>query len=591
MTPLKETLEVTSAAETASPAVAERPKQQQQPGGLRSDAVSLEVPVKVHGSRVTEVVRGVTPHTEPFEEETGTMIVFPQGGVLRMSTPVTAGQMMVLTNLKSGHDAICRVVKVRAYAQSQSYVEVEFTNRQQGYWGVKFSGDTDEPAKMILPPAPVISSTVGMESENAAPQAPAAPPAPAAKQPEPAVSWAPAKAMMPPPVPVSEPRKKPSSFVSIGTQEDVQPAAAPTLPKPIWAERPVTPTPSLSMSDLLGDAAPAPPSRLAIGAGVPGEVTELEQESHDAPQPSASPATAGSEAEAPAQGASQVFGARFGSLSSAATDAASDAPAGSSTNWFLIVTGIAALLIVAVGGGLYFHVFPGSKAAPRAESPSISQSAASAAMPANPVAASVAAPTASLNAQSAPAPAVASPNVSVTVSEPAPVAVNASRTATERTPANQRPAKPAPQTFSTSAAHPVSSQRAVSGDAEAPSVDGGSAANGELQGLSFAADVAPPPAPALPRIKVGGDVQQPKLISSVMPIYPPTAKAAGITGNVVIQASISTTGAVTATKVLSGPAMLRQAAVDAVKHWKYQPGMLNGDPVAVDITVTMAFHN
>jgi protein TonB len=43
--------------------------------------------------------------------------------------------------------------------------------------------------------------------------------------------------------------------------------------------------------------------------------------------------------------------------------------------------------------------------------------------------------------------------------------------------------------------------------------------------------------------------------------------------------------------VLSGPAMLRQAAVDALRRWKYQPGTLNGTPVAVDITVTMSFHN
>ena len=193
------------------------------------------------------------------------MIVFPQGGVLRMSTPVTAGQMMVVTNLKSAHDAICRVVKVRAYAQSQSYVEIEFTNRQQGYWGVKFQGDTDEPAKTILPPAPVISTTVAMESESAPSVTAAAPPPAATKRPEPLAFPAPAKPVTPPSA--SQPPKGQSSFVSIGTQEEVQPAAAPTAAKTLRVERPVTPPPSLSMSDLLGDAAPVAPSRLAIGAG------------------------------------------------------------------------------------------------------------------------------------------------------------------------------------------------------------------------------------------------------------------------------------------------------------------------------------
>ena len=95
------------------------------PAQIHSDAVSLEVPLKVHGSKVTEVMRGIPPHTEPFEEQTSSMIVFPHGGVLRMSTSVNAGQMLVLTNLKSRQDAICRVVKVRTYSNSASYVEVE----------------------------------------------------------------------------------------------------------------------------------------------------------------------------------------------------------------------------------------------------------------------------------------------------------------------------------------------------------------------------------------------------------------------------------------------------------------------------------
>ena len=153
MTPLKDTLEAAApVAEATTTQVSERPKSDT--GQLRADAVSLDVPVKVHGSRVTEVIRGITPHTEPFEEQTSTMIVFPQGGVLRMSTGVAAGQMVVLTNLKSGHDAICRVVKVRAYAQTQSYVELEFTNRQPGYWGVHFASDGVEPVKAFVPPPP-----------------------------------------------------------------------------------------------------------------------------------------------------------------------------------------------------------------------------------------------------------------------------------------------------------------------------------------------------------------------------------------------------------------------------------------------------
>ncbi len=150
MAPLiKDSPDVASATTTIAPAAqpSAAPKPAAPAGAtLRADALSLEVPVKVHGSRVTEVARGVAPRTEPFEEETGTMIVFPHGGVLRMSTAVTASQMLVVTNLKTRQDAICRVVKVRTFSSMQGYVEVEFTHQQPGYWGVHFPSEGPAPA-------------------------------------------------------------------------------------------------------------------------------------------------------------------------------------------------------------------------------------------------------------------------------------------------------------------------------------------------------------------------------------------------------------------------------------------------------------
>src|ERR1700723_4327922 len=160
MAPLtKDSVEVTnSGTQTAVPQAGALPKQASAGGGhLRADALSLEVPVKVHGSRVTEVARGVAPRTEPFEEETGTMIVFPHGGVVRMSTAVTASQMLVVTNLRTRQDAICRVVKVRTFSNMQGYVEVEFTHQQPGYWGVHFPSEGPA-ATPVIQTAPVISA-------------------------------------------------------------------------------------------------------------------------------------------------------------------------------------------------------------------------------------------------------------------------------------------------------------------------------------------------------------------------------------------------------------------------------------------------
>src|SRR5271156_57101 len=183
MAPLtKDTLEAANTTtEAAAPKIGAPAKSAQGGGNMRADAVSLEIPVKVHGSKVTEVVREVTPHTEPFEEQTSTMIVFPQGGVVRMSTSVSVGQMLVVTNLKSRQDAICRVVKVRTFSNLQGYVEVEFPHPQPGYWGVYFPSDGSARPNR---PAPSVASAV---PEPIASEAPA-PPVSSASE----ISWAPA---------------------------------------------------------------------------------------------------------------------------------------------------------------------------------------------------------------------------------------------------------------------------------------------------------------------------------------------------------------------------------------------------------------
>jgi periplasmic protein TonB len=67
------------------------------------------------------------------------------------------------------------------------------------------------------------------------------------------------------------------------------------------------------------------------------------------------------------------------------------------------------------------------------------------------------------------------------------------------------------------------------------------------------------------------------------------AKAARISGKVVIDSVIDTHGDVTQATVVSGPPLLITAALNAVEQWKYQPTLLNGQPVAVDMFVTVTF--
>jgi TonB family protein len=78
------------------------------------------------------------------------------------------------------------------------------------------------------------------------------------------------------------------------------------------------------------------------------------------------------------------------------------------------------------------------------------------------------------------------------------------------------------------------------------------------------------------------------LIQRVQPIYPPIAKAARVSGTVVLQAHFQT-GTVENLGEVSGPAVLQQAAIDAVKHWQYRPYLIDNEPVEVDTTVNVIF--
>jgi protein TonB len=90
-------------------------------------------------------------------------------------------------------------------------------------------------------------------------------------------------------------------------------------------------------------------------------------------------------------------------------------------------------------------------------------------------------------------------------------------------------------------------------------------------------------------LPVGGDLKQARLLKAASPVYPPTARAQNVSGDVKIDALIDADGNVSSVKVISGPALLHQAALEAVKQWKYEPAQLNGKPTSVHVTVTIHF--
>jgi general secretion pathway protein A len=97
------------------------------------------------------------------------------------------------------------------------------------------------------------------------------------------------------------------------------------------------------------------------------------------------------------------------------------------------------------------------------------------------------------------------------------------------------------------------------------------------------------PGPAPPATRVGGRLQPPKLLSSAPPAYPPRALLDQVQGVVVIDALVDENGKVAEMQVLSGPPSLTQAAMQALRAWKYEPARLAGQPIATHIKVSINF--
>jgi TonB family protein len=97
---------------------------------------------------------------------------------------------------------------------------------------------------------------------------------------------------------------------------------------------------------------------------------------------------------------------------------------------------------------------------------------------------------------------------------------------------------------------------------------------------------APPQLQAPPAI----GVTEGKLLRKVLPQYPQMARSANVSGDVVLSAKIGTDGVLHNIKVVSGNPLLREAAIDAARQWRYSPYKLGGKPVETDTRITITFH-
>jgi TonB family protein len=132
----------------------------------------------------------------------------------------------------------------------------------------------------------------------------------------------------------------------------------------------------------------------------------------------------------------------------------------------------------------------------------------------------------------------------------------------------------------------------------------GGVPGGVPSGVASRADELPPPPPPPPPppspeyqelidrlkpVRIGGNVKTPIKTRDVKPVYPPIAQSSRVQGVVVVEILVDAGGSVVEARVLRSIPLLDQAALEAVKQWEFVPTLLNGNPTAFLMTVTVSF--
>ncbi len=429
-----------------------------------------------------------------------------------------------------------------------------------------------------------------------------------------------------PPAPVAPKHEEKTiepAAIHVAPVERVAPAPVAVTPvfeaKPAVPAAPVpTPTPTVTPTPEFKPA-PVAPKSASLGLQVeevkiPSWLAPLTRETEGASEAGASTETSSSafgesetaqsassfsghadEASA-SSGQAVVFGGQL--LGGGATT--SEAPAASSGSKTGLFIGLAAAAVLAIGGGVWYGMQPGNFLSGKTSGATVAVSSAPASnVPvstpevSNTASASNSAPATSLpaaavNSRNTATPAVNAPAAEANrASSAPPVAQTKSLNSALRTAAPVEEPKKSVMGDVHLATPNVTRGDSGNSNVAAPTIDSTDATTSggdPLAGIA-SGNRAQPTAP----LPIGGDVKPARLVKSTPPIYPPVARTQRIAGNVQLDALIDVNGNVTTAKVISGPVMLHQAAVTAVKSWKYAPAQLDGKPTATHLAVTVEF--
>ncbi|HXC47937.1 MAG TPA: TonB family protein [Candidatus Sulfotelmatobacter sp.] len=558
---------------------------------MRANPVALEVPVSVAGARPI----ASKDKRELFTEETTTVLVFKDGAVIQLSAAVAVGQLLFLTEKRSKKEVVCQVVHKRSHRPTVCFVEVEFTEPEENFWGVSFPTQADSAQ------VPAIAEAVEAEetTEDDRNEPLAAPKSEDVAQLKDEVTalkeqlqelrgkqtsedkdavarrLAEAEAAARSAAEIEARQKAEEEARKKAERAKAESGSAPAteIESKQRAEGSVAPATIGMRLPIMGAGEPAP---AAPAPGMPQETVPRAKEEID-PLEDLLPRPALDFSRAPKHvDPNDPFNIYRPEKSGAGKRE-------------ILVGGVVLAVIVLAGvGAWYKNKLPFLHRAPKT---SVTADAGTASKPASTTGAESGTngqPTG--NVAGAPVN-TSEPNVTNVAPEPA-------RPAAAGTTLN--PPAAAPTVIAPVVPPPIESPAERAALAEkgrmrvvAPAKSGTKKATAEQPAKNHGkaqTSAQSAPVPVAPEVYVSDQPVVPaKLLRAVQPIYPPDAMRNYITGDVRIEAEVDKQGRIGAMKILLGPKQFRQVAMDALKQYEYAPATQGGRPVPSKVTVTIKF--
>lgn len=513
------------------------------PAGSNSqEPLALETTVTVTGARPSEA----GSKRDLFTEETKTVLVFENGAVIRLSAAVADGQLLFLSNKKTGKEVVAQAIRKRSFRPTNCYVDLEFTEPCPGFWGVEFP----KPGTA----ASVVSAAKKFSDEEADVVALTAASAPSTQEVERlkhevAELQVQLKSLLQAPSPSSIPAMR---------------AGAPNVPPPQPGEK----------------------AALEIRAHIAKKEVEQQLDELIAQEKK-------QDQEQAEAGAVQSSPKKLRTNANITITAAPKENVQPSAVKRWMIAGAAGILLAAgIGGAYQFGLLDGLGqivGAPKQLPHS----------PAGPVATNT---QKTVSAKAAPAPSASSPETGglVATAQPSSPPDTSGKIAKNDTEANAlassetkdlsenvAPAKPSSLASRMAAYfsnHKTSSKK--------PSNDGVATASSATSGSKPSKIATNPTSTDNAEASSGignDDFTEPKLVKSVKPVAPAEATKNYVTGNVNMDALVDSTGHVKSVTVLSGPEKLRSAAISSVKQYVYEPATKSGKAVSAHVQVSLQF--